>query len=339
MTFHHMESTRMQATTPNHADLLTQQGIAALQANDKARAHEMLGRAVQIEPHHEQAWLWLSGAVATDAERRYCLEQVLVINPRNSAAQRGMALLPAALPVSPIREDPPARPEPPSALDSIDTPAPASASAPLGVVAATAIVAGSLLDLIDQSEPVTPTTISPSVELKSRFFSDTAEPPVVTFAPPPVANLPGDAAQPTTAVVALMSAGHDQAVVDFVIREHGRHRSRDEIVRALSTQYRMAWDEAQELAVKVEREHRTTIARRQSPFLIFLGVATLIGGLFLAGRGIFLLYVLYFGATHGSARILNPRVVAFIVGQMFTGILMVAGSTVGLGQTIKGMFK
>src|SRR5262245_4948769 len=108
----------MPATTSNHADLLTQQGIAALQSNDKPSAHEILGRAVQIEPHHEQAWLWLSGAVATDAERRYCLEQVLVINPHNSAAQRGMALLPATLPVSPIREDPPARLEPPTSASA-----------------------------------------------------------------------------------------------------------------------------------------------------------------------------------------------------------------------------
>src|SRR6185295_11071784 len=72
-----------------------------LQANDKRRAYDLLGRAVQLEPHSEQAWLWLSGAVDSAAERRYCLERVLAINPHNAAALRGLAILPPALPVSP----------------------------------------------------------------------------------------------------------------------------------------------------------------------------------------------------------------------------------------------
>src|SRR5262249_29913032 len=97
-----METMRMHIAASDQADLLTRQGIAALQSNDKLRAYQILGQAVQFAPHNEQAWLWLSGAVATDAERRYCLEQVLVINPHNRAAQRGLALLPATLPVSPL---------------------------------------------------------------------------------------------------------------------------------------------------------------------------------------------------------------------------------------------
>jgi hypothetical protein len=338
-----MEITRMHAAPSNQADLLTQQGIAALQSNDKHRAHAMLGQAVQIEPHNELAWLWLSGAVATDAERRYCLEQVLVINPRNSAAQRGMELLPPTLPVSPIAQELPARPEPPSipeATADLESKSPA----PLGVAAATAIAAGSLLELIAQSGPATAPsaagtkspTVPPGVELKSHFFSDAAEPPVVTFVPPPIVAQadPAPPAAPTTA-----SISSDQAVVYFVVREFGRHRSRDEIIRALSQDYGLAWGEAQELIARVERQHRTRIARRQSPFFIFLGVATLIGGIALTGRGILVIYALYFNTAHGIVRIPDPRAVAIIVGQMFTGIAMVAGSLVGLGQTIKGLFK
>jgi hypothetical protein len=337
-----MEATHMQGATLNHVDVLTQQGIAALQSNDKIRAHEMLGQAVQLAPHHEQAWLWLSGAVATDAQRRYCLEQVLVINPRNSAALRGMALLPATLPVSPFYEEPLARPEPPGTPESTGAPELHAVSARLGVAATTAIAAGSLLELIAEPEPTVtsgfaaakPPTVLPGIELKSRFFADAAEPPVVTFAPPPIATQVGTA-QPT----APTSTNHDQALVDFVIREFGRHRSRDEIIRTLSQEHRLAWDEAQELMAKVERQHRTTIARRQSPFFIFLGVATLIGGLVLAGRGVIVLYALYFGATHGAVRVVNPQAVGIIIAQMFTGIAMIAGSILGLGQTVKGMFK
>jgi hypothetical protein len=329
-----METRSMHTATSNHADLLTQQGIAALQSNDKPGAYEMLGRAVQLAPHNEQAWLWLSGAVATDAERRYCLEQVLVINPRNSAAQRGMALLPATLPVSPFREEPPARPEPPSAPESTDAPGPFSASAPVGVVATGAIAAGSLLELIAHPEP----TVLPGMELNSQFFAGGADdPPVVTFVPPPIAASHGDAMPP--AADSAAHANYDQAVVDFVVREYGRHRSRDEIIRALSQQYRLAWDDAQELTAKVEREHRRRIAARQSPFFIFLGVVTIIGGLVLTGRGMFVLYALYFNTTHGVVSVPNPQALWFVIGQMFTGIAMVAGATIGLGQTIKGLFK
>jgi hypothetical protein len=38
-------------------------------------------------------------------------------------------------------------------------------------------------------------------------------------------------------------------------------------------------------------------------------------------------------------RIANPQAIGIVIGQMFTGIAMVAGSLVGLGQTIKGIVK
>src|SRR5262245_43586923 len=74
---------------------LVDQSIAALRGGDKARAAELLAQAIQLDPNHEQAWLWLSGIVATDAERRFCLERVRAINPNNAAAQEGLTILPA----------------------------------------------------------------------------------------------------------------------------------------------------------------------------------------------------------------------------------------------------
>jgi hypothetical protein len=71
-------------------DELLQQGIAALKAGQKVRARSLLEKVVQQDERHEIAWLWLSGAVDTDEERRRCLEKVLAINPNNSAARQGL---------------------------------------------------------------------------------------------------------------------------------------------------------------------------------------------------------------------------------------------------------
>lgn len=75
------------------ADDLLKQGIAALNARRKAEARSLLTQVVEQDDRNEMAWLWLSGAVDTDEDRRVCLENVLAINPDNGLAQRGLATL------------------------------------------------------------------------------------------------------------------------------------------------------------------------------------------------------------------------------------------------------
>ena len=84
----------MQAPTSNDdVERLLREGIGALKAGDNARARELLGQAIRHNPRDERAWLWLSGAVETDAERQQCLERVLTLNPQNAAARNGLAML------------------------------------------------------------------------------------------------------------------------------------------------------------------------------------------------------------------------------------------------------
>lgn len=75
------------------ADDSTTRGIAALKAGDKLEARQLLRAAVARDPNDEAAWLWLSGAVESDAERAECLRHVVAINPGNTAAQRGLQAL------------------------------------------------------------------------------------------------------------------------------------------------------------------------------------------------------------------------------------------------------
>jgi DNA helicase-2/ATP-dependent DNA helicase PcrA len=72
---------------------LTIQGIRALQAGDRARARALLSAAIRQDPDDEKAWLWLSGAVESDAGRMECLRRVLAINPDHAAARSGLEML------------------------------------------------------------------------------------------------------------------------------------------------------------------------------------------------------------------------------------------------------
>lgn len=101
----------------SHDDLavLRARGIAALRAGDLAQARDLLSQVVRAMPDDGVAWLWLSGAVGSDAERRYCLGQVLRVDPGNVAAQQGLAMLPAVPERSPLGDSPAAAAVPPAA--------------------------------------------------------------------------------------------------------------------------------------------------------------------------------------------------------------------------------
>lgn len=83
--------------TPPDVPTLVAQGIAAYNAANHDNAYALLSEALQADPRHEVAWLWMSAVVHEPAERRYCLEQVLEANPQHEAARRGLAKLPADL--------------------------------------------------------------------------------------------------------------------------------------------------------------------------------------------------------------------------------------------------
>ena len=98
----------MHATFPSIPNVSSQlnEGIRALHSGDKARARALLSEVVTLDPRSEQAWLWLSGAVETDAERVRCLEQALALNPHSQPALQGLRML-AAAPVAPAAAPPP----------------------------------------------------------------------------------------------------------------------------------------------------------------------------------------------------------------------------------------
>lgn len=96
---------------------LTERGIAALRAGDTPSARGLLADAIAANPDNADAWLWLSGAVSEPAERRYCLLRVQALQPAHPFVARGLAMLPAVEPRSPLPTEAPPSPaleEPPS---------------------------------------------------------------------------------------------------------------------------------------------------------------------------------------------------------------------------------
>ncbi|MBN1565315.1 MAG: hypothetical protein JXA10_15830 [Anaerolineae bacterium] len=66
---------------------LYQAGKSAAQQGQKALAHDLLRQAIEIDPYHEQVWLWLASVVETDEDRRVCFENVLELNPDHATAK------------------------------------------------------------------------------------------------------------------------------------------------------------------------------------------------------------------------------------------------------------
>jgi hypothetical protein len=72
---------------------LLQKGIAATRAGRSDEARQLFRQVVTADPDNEMAWLWLSGLVTTNEEKRACLERVLLANPENVYARAGLERL------------------------------------------------------------------------------------------------------------------------------------------------------------------------------------------------------------------------------------------------------
>jgi hypothetical protein len=66
--------------------------------------------------------------------------------------------------------------------------------------------------------------------------------------------------------------------VEYVVRELGRHRPENDIIRTVVYLEDTSWEEAKRIVAEVKARYRGRIVRRQSPLLVAIGVATSIGG-------------------------------------------------------------
>ena len=69
------------------------EGIAQAKAGQYAKARELLLRVVERDERNTQAWLWLASVVGNPQDKRIALENVLALEPDNTAAKAGLEWL------------------------------------------------------------------------------------------------------------------------------------------------------------------------------------------------------------------------------------------------------
>ncbi|HEY1017104.1 MAG TPA: hypothetical protein VGE07_30600 [Herpetosiphonaceae bacterium] len=77
-------------TYSKEAQRLYERGIAAARGGQRRVAAGLLTKAVQLDPRHEQAWLWLSGVLDEPHDIAFCLHSALKLNPQNAQARKGL---------------------------------------------------------------------------------------------------------------------------------------------------------------------------------------------------------------------------------------------------------
>lgn len=79
-------------STPEQETLI-EQAIARVNAGELEEGRALLEQVLEQDPMNDRAWVWLSGCVEGEMQRRICLQQALRANPNNQAALDGMQLL------------------------------------------------------------------------------------------------------------------------------------------------------------------------------------------------------------------------------------------------------
>ncbi|MBN2389853.1 MAG: hypothetical protein JXR84_03965 [Anaerolineae bacterium] len=118
-------------------------------------------------------------------------------------------------------------------------------------------------------------------------------------------------------------------LVKYVARELGSGADRNALIRHVCETGEMSWPEAEAFVARVALEHEHEIAKRQSPLMLALSVATLIGGVILTLAGGYTLISFFSGEL--QARL------DFAYYGLVTGLAMVAGGLIGLTRTLKSL--
>ncbi len=129
----------------------------------------------------------------------------------------------------------------------------------------------------------------------------------------------------------------DEQLKQQVINQLSRHRSRNEIIRMVCEQSSVNWPEAEQLVKDLETEQAHTIARKQSPLMIFLSIGSLlIGAAMLAVSAEF--FIAFFQGEP-LAMILSLRSGYLRMISGLTGAGMVIGGLIGLYNTMASFFE
>ena len=129
----------------------------------------------------------------------------------------------------------------------------------------------------------------------------------------------------------------DEELTRRIVAELARQHDRNDIIQMVCERAGMEWPQAAQLVKQVEAEQAHTIARKQSPLLIFLSIGSILIGaalLYLAFD-----YVMGFLQGHALEELLNFRSGLYRLAGAVTGLGMVVGGLIGLYNTLLRYFE
>ncbi len=121
----------------------------------------------------------------------------------------------------------------------------------------------------------------------------------------------------------------------FIIDQLGKNQNRNDILLILCRELNIDWKQAEELVREVEAFDGQQIARRQSPVLIILGLAVIIGGLALTTYGIW--YFWTFTQLDAQQQLMATQYMYITAGSMVTGLAMIVGGILGFRKILSGI--
>lgn len=127
----------------------------------------------------------------------------------------------------------------------------------------------------------------------------------------------------------------------YIIKELGKHHTRNEIITALCEQMGLNWREAGQLIQEVESQHGRTIAARQSPLIIIFAIGLLIMGIGLTINNT-LFFMDFFQSKNYVLSVDNAleiRTAYYQAGSLLVGISLIIGGVLGSWQTISKLLK
>ena len=128
----------------------------------------------------------------------------------------------------------------------------------------------------------------------------------------------------------------NQELTAFIVKELSRHRNRKDIVHKVCEQGGLHRKEAERLITLIEARHRRSLPETQTPWYLFLSIATLILGVGLLGFN--LQMILAFLQKDVLSQVLSLRSNSYQVMGLITGAGLTVGGLIGLWKAFGVIF-
>ena len=122
----------------------------------------------------------------------------------------------------------------------------------------------------------------------------------------------------------------------FIVKEMTKHHDRKEIVRKVCERGGLNWKDAERLVDLVEAQHGGTIAKRQTPLLLFFSIGTLLLGIGLLAMNLQSLFAFFQRDVIGQ--VLGAQSSYYQLLGSITGLGMTVGGLVGLWRAMGALF-